>query len=214
MSIEEIFPLKIYRSRYDKVDEIKEKLFPKLEKLWKPSLDDNQQFMRDGTICSYHTSALIQHEYPEETADLIEFANKAGKEFWKENDYYEGMEPFVAQVWANKTPKGGWVHSHIHLSIPFTALLYVDASPEQGNLVLENPLDFVLGAQPINYHKKIQFEYEVKVNTGDFIIFPAWLRHKVLPNTIDTPRLILGLNYIGKGNYWAEQWLLNQPTTY
>ena len=214
MTIENIFPLKIYKSTYDKVDYIKDVLFPKLEYLWKPSSGDNQQFMRDGTICSYHTSALIQHEFPEETKDLMEFALAAGKEFWKECDYYNGMEPVVAQVWANKTPKHGWVHSHIHLSIPFTALLYVDASPEQGNLVLENPLDFVLGAQPINYHKRIQFELEVPVKTGDFIIFPAFLRHKVLPNTIDTPRLVLGLNFMGTGHYWAEQWLLELPTTY
>jgi uncharacterized protein (TIGR02466 family) len=210
--ITELFPLKIYQTTYSKVDEIKHSLFPKLEHLWEPSLADNQQFMRDGTICSYHTSANIHKDFPTETRDIVLFANKCAKEYWKELDYYDGLEPFVAQVWSNKTPKGGWIHSHIHLSIPLTAILYVDASPEQGNIIFENPNDMLLAAQPINYRKKIQFEHEMEVNTGDFVIFPAFLRHKVLPNNTDRDRLILGFNYASKGEYWSAQWVDNNPT--
>lgn len=206
-NIKELFPIKIYKTKYNRVNEIKENLFPKLEYLWSDVSKNNQQFMAEGNLCSYHVEEYIHKKFPTETKDFIEFANEAGKEFWKELDYFDGLTPFVVQTWANKTPKGGWIESHLHLSIPFTGVLYVDASPEQGNIILQNPNDQLLASQPINYRRKYQFEYEMQVETGDFLLFPAYLRHRVLPNTIDRHRLILGVNYGSKGWYWSGNWV-------
>lgn len=205
--IKELFPIKIYKTKYDNVDDIKNILFPKLDYLWEPVSKNNQQFMADGNLCSYHVEEYIHKKFPVETEHFINFANECGKEFWKDLDYFDGLTPFVVQSWANNTPKGGWIQSHLHLSIPFTGVLYVDASPEQGNIIFENPMDQLLASQPINYRQRYQFEYEMPVETGDFILFPAYLRHRVLPNTIDKNRLILGVNYGSKGWYWSGNWV-------
>jgi ectoine hydroxylase-related dioxygenase (phytanoyl-CoA dioxygenase family) len=68
-------------------------------------------------------------------------------------------------------------------------------------------MDQLLASQPINYRQKYQFEYEMSVETGDFVLFPAYLRHRVLPNTTDRDRLILGVNYGSKGWYWSANWV-------
>jgi uncharacterized protein (TIGR02466 family) len=207
MTIENLFPIKIFKTKYDRVGDIKEKLFPKLDYLWNPVSENNQQFMANGNLCSYHEENFIHKRFPEETQHFIEFANTCGEQYWKELDYYDGLTPYVAQSWVNKTPKGGWIESHLHLSIPFSGVLYVDASPAQGNIILENPLDQVLASQPIKYKQKYQFEHEIQVETGDYIMFPAYLRHRVLPNTTDRDRLILGVNYGSRGWYWASNWV-------
>jgi uncharacterized protein (TIGR02466 family) len=202
-NVTHLFPIKIYQTTYPGVSDLKNKLFPKLDSVWDRVKSNNQEFMRgEDNFCSYLEEEYIHKTFPDETNDFVNFATEEAKKYWKELDYYEGLEPFVAQMWANKTPKGGWIESHLHMSIPFTGVLYVDASPEQGNLILENPLDTVLSVQPVNYKKKYQFQHEISVNTGDFILFPAYLRHRVLANTIDKDRLILGINFGSKGWYW------------
>jgi uncharacterized protein (TIGR02466 family) len=205
-----LFPLKIYKTRYEKASEFKDTVFSKLDYAWGPADKDNQYFMRDGTLCTYNVEADISRKFPEQTKDFIDFATNAAKDYWKELEYFPGLEPYIIDVWANKTPKGGWVESHLHLSIPLTATLYIDASPEQGNVVFEHPADALLASQPIDYQKRYQFEHEVDVHTGDFLIFPGYLKHRVKKNTIDRPRLIFGLSYGCKGYYWQGNWIDQQ----
>lgn len=203
----DLFPLKIYKTRYERAAEFKETVFSKIDYAWEPADNDNQYFMRDGTLCTYNVEADISRKFPEETKDFIDFATNAAKEYWQELNYFKGLEPYIIDVWANKTPKGGWVESHLHLSTPLTATLYIDASPEQGNVIFEHPSDALLASQPIDYEKRYQFEHEVQVQTGDFIIFPGYLKHRVKRNTVDRPRLVFGLSYGCKGYYWQGNWV-------
>jgi hypothetical protein len=90
--------------------------------------------------------------------------------------------------------------------MPFTAVLYIDASPQQGNLILENPMDTVLMTQPISPTVTYPMVKEIIVNSGDLIMFPGYLKHRVNPNVTDTDRLILGFNIGCRGKYWSGQW--------
>jgi len=85
--------------------------------------------------------------------------------------------------------------------------LYVNANKAMGNLVIENPLDAILSSQPMDYKAQEQLHYEIEVKTGDFIMFPGWLRHYVKPNTTNEKRLILGVNFGSTGNYLTGQWV-------
>jgi uncharacterized protein (TIGR02466 family) len=109
-------------------------------------------------------------------------------------------------MWANITPRGGYVDSHLHGNMPFTAVLYVDASPEQGNLFIENPMEMVLMNQPIGPDVQYPLGEEIAVNSGDFVMLPGYIRHSVRPNTTDKPRLILAFNLGCRGTYWSSQW--------
>jgi uncharacterized protein (TIGR02466 family) len=204
-----LFPTKIYQDFYPKVKELEQNLFPKLVEVFKDTEQNNNAFMRDGTLCSYNVGADLHLRFPEETKDVVEFVEAAAREYWKECNYYSEMEPYVFQLWANVTPPGGWIHSHLHGSMPFTGVVYIDASPEQGNIVIENPMDMVLMTQPIGPDVTYPMGHEVEVHSGDLVMFPGYIKHSVKPNTTDRPRLILGFNIGCRGKYWAGQWVKN-----
>ena len=201
-----LFPVKIYKDFYNDIGSLKNNLFPKLTSVFEETENNNNAFMKDGTLCSYHVESYIHNIFPEETKDVIDFVENAAREFWKECNYAESLTPYVMQMWANTTHRGGWVQGHLHGNMAFTAVLYIDATPDQGNLFIENPLDMVLMNQPIDPKVKYPMGQEITVNSGDLIMFPGFLRHSVLPNNTDTPRLVLAFNIGCKGDYWAAQW--------
>ena len=77
-------------------------------------------------------------------------------------------------------------------------MLYLDASPEQGNIVFENPMDLIIGGQPIKMPYK-NFTHEVEVVTGDLILFPGYLKHFTKPNLTNRPRVTFVANLNEKG---------------
>jgi uncharacterized protein (TIGR02466 family) len=200
----DLFPIKIYKTRYSETAYLKDNLFSKLEDIFERTKDDNVESMQDGTLCTYFTSSNMQ-TYPE-TSDLVEFVELHARSYWKELRYSDSLEPKVIQIWANATPKNGWIRSHQHGAVAITAVLYVNAGPGMGNLVLENPLDSLLTSQPMDYKAQEMLHQEIEVSSGDLIMFPGWLRHHVKPNTTNEERLILGINFGSKGNYVAGQW--------
>lgn len=205
MSTLDLFAVKIYKTQYPQVDVIREQLFPKLIELFEQTKNNNVESMYNGTLCTYNTNALLQ-TYPE-TQELIAFAELHARQYWKQLKYSPLLEPKVIQVWANETPHSGWVRSHLHGSMPLTAVLYVSAEKGMGNLVIENPLDAILSSQPMDYKEQELLHHEVEVTTGDFVMFPGWIRHHVKPNTTNEKRLIIGINFGSKGNYLTGQWV-------
>ncbi len=205
MTTLDLFAVKIYKTKYSNVQDIKDNLFPKLAELFEQTKENNVESMYDGTLCTYNTNALLQ-AYPE-TQNVISFAEEHARIYWNQLKYSPLLEPKVIQVWANETPHSGWVRSHLHGSMPLTGVLYVNASKEMGNLVIENPLDAILSSQPMDYKAQELLHYEVEVETGDFVMFPGWIRHHVKPNTTNEKRLILGVNFGSKGNYLTGQWV-------
>jgi uncharacterized protein (TIGR02466 family) len=204
-----LFPVKIYKSVYPNAEDLKHTLFAKLNSVFEETEDRNNVFMKEGTLCSYNTNSNLHVDFADETRAVIEFVEAAARDYWLECQYHPGLTPFVFQTWANTTPKGGYVEPHLHGNMPFTAVLYVDASPAQGNIILENPLDTVLMTQPISPEVKYPMGQEIEVRTGDLLMFPGYLKHRVLANTTDQDRLILGFNIGCQGNYWSSQWTQN-----
>jgi uncharacterized protein (TIGR02466 family) len=201
-----LFPTVVYKNFYDKFKEIEDTLFPKLQELFNDTQSRNNVFMKQGTICSYHTYPDLHQRFKEDTADVVAFVEQCAIEYWNQCGYYQELTPFVYQMWANKTPQGGYVDSHLHGNMPFTAVLYIKASPDQGNLFLENPMDTVLMTQPIGPNVKYPIGEEISVNSGDLVMFPGYIKHSVKPNTSTEDRLVLAFNIASKGRYWSAQW--------
>jgi effector-binding domain-containing protein len=85
MNTLELFAIKIYKTKYSKVQEVKNNLFPKLTALFEQTKDNNVASMQDGTLCTYHTNSFLQ-TFPE-TKDLIDFAEEHAMNYWKELKY-------------------------------------------------------------------------------------------------------------------------------
>lgn len=201
----DIFPLSVWKTTYSKVQHIKDFVFPRLETEFKLTETNNNPTMINGTLCTYNQFEQI-HTF-EESKHLVDFAEAEAEKYWKELKYSELLQPKIIQMWANRQPKGGSVRSHLHGTMPITAVLYVNAKEGMGNIVLENPLENVLVSQPMDYKAQAFMHYEIEVRTGDFIMFPGWMRHYVKENTLDEDRLIIAMNFGSKGNYLTGQWI-------
>jgi len=128
--------------------------------------------------------------------------------------YFKGTSPdafnWLLQMWANITPPGGMNDLHAHPGNLWAAVLYLDMGRSErdepaaiedagGNFFIEDPrfplnvmhnTGFrIMGAEG----KPQEIQQELRLNRGDVIIFPAWLRHGVRPYTGDRERISVAI---------------------
>ena len=133
-------------------------------------------------------------------AELGKFIETQAKIYWDNLGYQSGVTPKIYQSWINVYEKTGRSTSHNHGRAPMTAAMYLSASPEQGNIVFESPLELVSALLPYEDCYSV-IRHEIPVNTGDLIIFPGYIKHCTLPNLTDKKRIIFGANLNETGVY-------------
>lgn len=114
------------------------------------------------------------------------------------------------QMWANVSGPGASNHMHIHPGNLWSAVLYVDmggdgetgddVSQSAGRLYFEDP------RYPVAYMHNTRFRFvgpegqasqvqpELKTQRGDFVMFPAWLRHGVRQYAGNRQRISIAMN--------------------
>ena len=123
------------------------------------------------------------------------FVNEHLKIYWNQLHYTEDFEPYIVNCWATRSTNGASWGSHAHPPFPLAGVFYVNASPEQGNIVFESPLEILLGCQPIKDIGTCPFfEHTEDAISGKLLLFPGWLKHKVQSNPTDNPRVIFGFD--------------------
>ncbi|MEL6386392.1 MAG: TIGR02466 family protein [Pseudomonadota bacterium] len=117
---------------------------------------------------------------------------------------------WLVQMWANVSPPGASNHMHIHPGNLWSAVLYIDmggagetgndTSDAGGEFYFEDPR-FPLAAMHNTAFRFIGadgqpqlWQPEFRPKRGDFLMFPAWLRHGVRPYTGDRQRISIALN--------------------
>ncbi|MEO1045417.1 MAG: TIGR02466 family protein [Pseudomonadota bacterium] len=107
-------------------------------------------------------------------------------------------------MWANVLPAGGLNTAHVHPGELWAAVFYVDQGNAGddigGELVLEDPR-FPMTHMRMNSLRVLgsdgqpqQGELRLRPNSGDMILFPAWLRHWVRPYHGQRERISLAMN--------------------
>lgn len=102
----------------------------------------------------------------------------------------------ITNSWFTRNPTGASHHSHNHPNSIFSGVYYLDADTSDVTFEFESTIS-----------KHFRFNYEcselngfntnsitLSPRTGDVLIFPSWILHKVSPNTGSTDRLVLGFN--------------------
>lgn len=139
-------------------------------------------------------SKPIQPEECEELDKLVDAVEYNANEIAKEI----GFKPVVcANVWANINPKYAFNAAHHHPLATMSGVYYPRALPNQGNIVFERgDLEHVyLGRNtPEVYTQYTAISMSHAPNTGDLIFFPGYLKHRVEPNKIETPRISIAFN--------------------
>ena len=131
---------------------------------------------------------------------ITNFVEEQCKIFWKELRFNPRLTPKVLNSWANLSGPGSAIWPHHHTPAPLTAVFYLNAIPEMGNLVLQNPMEAVLATAPYETTYSIrEFDYTVKSETGKLVIFPGWIKHYVTENLTKDTRFSMAFNIIGLG---------------
>ena len=65
-----LFPTLVYRNFFAEYQKIEDELFPKLESLFDHTKSKNNVFMKQGTICSYHTYPDLHKRFEKETKQI------------------------------------------------------------------------------------------------------------------------------------------------
>ncbi|WOE74403.1 TIGR02466 family protein [Alterisphingorhabdus coralli] len=107
-------------------------------------------------------------------------------------------------MWANVLPSGGLNTAHVHPAQLWAAVFYVDQGDVGedlgGELVLEDPR-FPMTHMRMNSLRVLGLdgnpqngEMRLRPNSGDLVLFPAWLRHSVRPYHGERERISLAMN--------------------
>ncbi len=111
------------------------------------------------------------------------------------------------RMWANVTPASGLNHMHAHPGNLWAAVLYLDMGDEKdssedvgGAFYMEDPR-FPMSAMHNTALRMIgvdsepqQYEVELKLERGNILVFPAWLRHGVRPYSGKRERISIAMN--------------------
>jgi len=139
-------------------------------------------------------STSIEHNESKAIDDLVLTLNKEIKECCKQTGLPE-LE--IKNIWININPKGAYNHLHDHAGAVLTGVYYVNASEQQGNLQIERPdtATYFLPEFPDKHTYFTSTRATYKAHTGALYIFPAWLKHSVQGNKLDTDRISISFNY-------------------
>jgi uncharacterized protein (TIGR02466 family) len=197
--IKEIFPVKIYKTRFiGNLEFLKKMIIPNLGNIFDRTKDNNQVSMREKGLCSYNEERNLH--LSNETTELVNFINHHARIFWKELEY-TGKNINIMEMWANLYPPGSFIDLHNHSPVPLTASFYLQKDVDSGNIEFEHPLATLLKHQPINYVNRNTYEkmfyHTVDVEEGDLVIFPGWLNHRTTVNSSMNDRIIIGANIWG-----------------
>ena len=104
----------------------------------------------------------------------------------------------LSAMWVNILGEHGQHTSHIHPGSVISGTTYIDVTAGTGALKIEDPrLAMMMAAPPLNdtpEPSQKRFIY-AQPERGLTLMWESWLRHEVMPNNSDTPRLSISFNY-------------------
>jgi uncharacterized protein (TIGR02466 family) len=183
----QLFEHLIWKGHYDgDLTGIKERI----QVLFNTSTKLNSGLERDGGVSS-SSDPSAPHTW-KESIQFLNWLIEPTAQVWQHWGFPEAALRVVAS-WANRHPTGAWTEEHQHRSVPLVAVLYVDQPDSGGNLEICDPLFYHW-----NYSMKPSGDNwrEIKVQTGDILIFPGWINHRTQKNQSDQDRYVISFNVI------------------
>ncbi len=109
-----------------------------------------------------------------------------------------GRQLNLDSLWVNVLGEGGTHSGHIHPNSVISGTAYISIPNGAGALRLEDPrLPMMQAAPPANAcagEDQKRFVY-VPPSPGLILMWESWLRHEVMPNRSEDPRLSVSFNY-------------------
>lgn len=181
-----LFPPYIYKYTYQ-FD--LETLRPRIDDAF-DNVEKNSSLEKGAALSTVTNDEIYQ---PHTWTELGDFQTWLGDKLTiikTEHDFYE-RQSTVMHSWMNRHYKGGYTETHMHNFTTWVASCYVLCPPNSGNIEFLDPLEYHKTTFPIVAEKNYK---ELSVQTGDVLVFPGWLKHRVQPNNTDKERIVLTIN--------------------
>ena len=113
-------------------------------------------------------------------------------------DLNPAMRQVITEAWININQKGHFNYSHDHPGSLFSAVYYVKGGADKGELELKTPVtphtytisnEMVGGFNAFTGHAMV-----IPPVTGDLLIFPSWLLHRVNMSQSNEERISIAFN--------------------
>jgi len=177
------------------------KLNRKLRKLENNFLLNQEQRKNSGNTSSINNYILQEKELFNLKCFIELSLNKYFKKVYAPA---EDVEIYITQSWLNYCKKGQFHHQHRHPNSFVSGIFYVQADANKDKIYFYKDEYKQLSVTTNKYNLYNSDSWWLEVKTGDLILFPSSLTHKV--ETVETDlRVSLSFNTFLKGNLGNNQ---------
>ena len=133
-----------------------------------------------------------------ELAELLAEVRKKLDEVHRTFEFNTALHQFITEAWININQKGHFNYSHDHPGSLFSAVYYVKGGADKGALEIKTPIvphtytisnEMVGGFNAFTGHAMV-----IPPVTGDLLIFPSWLLHRVNMSQSEEDRISIAFN--------------------
>lgn len=121
---------------------------------------------------------------------------------------------YMQNSWILKHKKNNWAQAHYHTGSLISGVYYLDVPKNSGNIVFQRMSSYVN-----LFHSTINIEYDelnyinddmqnFTIKTGDILLFPSHVMHKVRANLSNFDRYSVGFNFFVKGKFGIQEFQL------
>ena len=112
----------------------------------------------------------------------------------------DGNEIYITQSWASISTLGQFHHGHVHQNSLISGVLYISAEKGKDSIVFTDERKY----KRIQLESKVATHYNsdqrVEVKTGDLLIFPSDLEHRVDTTSSSSDRISVSFNTFVRGD--------------
>ena len=133
-----------------------------------------------------------------ELAELFAEVDKRLNEVHRSFEFDPSMRQVITEAWININQKGHFNYSHDHPGSLFSAVYYVKGGADKGALELKTPIvphTYTISNEMVgNFNAFTGHAMVLPPVTGDLLIFPSWLLHRVNMSQSEEERISIAFN--------------------
>jgi len=133
-----------------------------------------------------------------ELAELFAEVRKRLDEVHRAFEFNPSLCQVITEAWININQKGHFNYSHNHPGSLFSAVYYVKGGADKGELELKTPITAhtytISNEMAGSFNAFTGHAMVIPPVTGDLLIFPSWLLHRVNMSRSDEDRISIAFN--------------------
>jgi uncharacterized protein (TIGR02466 family) len=133
-----------------------------------------------------------------ELAELFAEVQKRLDEVHRAFEFSASLRQVITESWININQKGHFNYSHDHPGSLFSAVYYVKGGADKGELELKTPIaphTYTISQEMVgSFNAFTGHAMVLPPVTGDLLIFPSWLLHRVNMSRSEEDRISVAFN--------------------